>query len=152
MNGDWGLIYKMNFLDGALRVPLLFRTPETAANGGVGVSDAPVENCDLGPTLVELAGAELEHPQFGRSLAGMMNGALPVREDAISEFRGEFMLADNDWKIALNREGQAYLLFHLAEDPHETQNLAGNPDYHDAESELRLRILERISTSQLKAP
>ncbi|MYB37583.1 MAG: sulfatase-like hydrolase/transferase [Gammaproteobacteria bacterium] len=152
MNGDWGLIYKMNFLDGALRVPLLFRTPETAANGGAGVSDAPVENCDLGPTLVELAGAELDHPQFGRSLAGMMNGAPPVREDAISEFRGEFMLADNDWKIALNREGQAYLLFHLAEDPHETRNLAGNPDYHDTESELRLRILERISTSQLKAP
>ena len=27
MNGDWGLIYKMNFLDGALRVPLLLRTP-----------------------------------------------------------------------------------------------------------------------------
>ena len=152
MNGDWGLIYKMNFLDGALRVPLLFRTPETAANGGTGVSDAPVENCDLGPTLVELAGAELEHAQFGRSLAGMMNGAPPVREDAISEFRGEFMLADNDWKIALNREGQAYLLFHLAEDPYETQNLAGNPDYHDTENELRLRILERISTSQLKAP
>ncbi|MCZ6635282.1 MAG: sulfatase-like hydrolase/transferase, partial [bacterium] len=29
MNGDYGLIYKGNFLNGAVRVPLLVRTPET---------------------------------------------------------------------------------------------------------------------------
>ena len=45
MHGDWDLIYKVNFLDGALRVPMLLRTPHTAGS----VSDALVENCDLGP-------------------------------------------------------------------------------------------------------
>ena len=54
MNGDWDLIYKVNFLDGALRVPMLFRTPHTTGS----VSEALVENCDLGPTLVELAGGD----------------------------------------------------------------------------------------------
>ena len=30
MNGDWGLIYKMNFLSGSVSVPLIVRTPETS--------------------------------------------------------------------------------------------------------------------------
>ena len=60
MNGDWGLIYKMNFLDGALRVPLIVRTPETATNGSGGtVVEDIAENGDIGPTLVELAGGEM---------------------------------------------------------------------------------------------
>ena len=47
MNGDWDLIYKMNFLDSSARVPLLFRSPKTVNEGGK-VIDAPVENIDLG--------------------------------------------------------------------------------------------------------
>ena len=60
MNGDWGLIYKMNFLDGALRVPMLVRTPATAAAvNGERTSDALVENCDLGPRSSSWRGASL---------------------------------------------------------------------------------------------
>ena len=50
MNGDWGLIYKMNFLDGALRVPSA--RPYTGNRGQrrrQGRGRAPAENCDLGP-------------------------------------------------------------------------------------------------------
>ena len=50
MNGDAGLIYKSNFLDGALRVPLVVRTPGMV---GGAVSDALVEWIDIGPTLIE---------------------------------------------------------------------------------------------------
>ncbi len=150
MNGDWGLIYKMNFLDGALRVPLLVRTPATATNGGM-VSDALAENCDLGPTLVELAGGDLEHRQFARSLLPALDGG-SHREDALSEFRGEFMLMTEEWKMALNREGRVYLLFDRAADPQETRNLAGLPEMRTVEDELRLRTLERIAQTQLKAP
>ena len=152
MNGDWGLIYKMNFLGGAVSVPLIVRTPETAANGGR-VSDALAENCDLGPTLVELAGGEIEYQQFAKSLVPAMNGSTaPHREDAISEFLGEVMLADARWKTAINRDGHVYLLFDLENDPDETRNLAGLDDYRDVGDGLRLRILERIIQSQLKVP
>ena len=148
----WGLIYKMNFLAGAVSVPLIVRTPETAANGGR-VDDALAENCDLGPTLVELAGGEVEYQQFAKSLVPAMNGStVPHREDAISEIQGEVMLADARWKTAINSDGQVYLLFDLENDPDETRNLAGQDDYRDVEDSLRLRILERIARSQLKAP
>ena len=152
MNGDWDLIYKVNFLDGALRVPLIVRTPATAAAGGR-ASDVLVENSDLGPTLVELAGGELEHRQFARSLCPALTSAEAVhRQDALSEFRGEFLLLTGDWKMALNRDGKSYLLFDRHADPREMRNLAGLPEYASVENELRLATLERIARTQLKAP
>ena len=154
MNGDWGLIYKMNFLDGAARVPLIFRSPETASlDDGGKVIDLPVENCDVGPTVVDLAGGEIEYRQFGHSLKPTFDGTSNgTRHDAISEFRGEFMYTDGHWKMALNRLGEAYLLFNLDEDPREETNLAGAADYQYIRSELSMRLVERISRSQLKEP
>jgi arylsulfatase len=150
MNGDWGLIYKMNFLDGALRVPLIVNTPQTRQAGGR-VNNSLAENCDVGPTIVELAGGELAYQQFARSLCASLDGS-EHRADAISEFRGEFMIMNDAWKAAVNREGQVYMLFDRDSDPAETRNLAGLAEYKAKEDELRLRILERLSESQLKAP
>ncbi len=65
---------------------------------------------------------------------------------------GEFMLINDDWKVALNRQGLPYLLFDRRNDPTETRNLAGMAEYKADADGLRLRILERISQSQLKAP
>ncbi|MEE3279455.1 MAG: sulfatase-like hydrolase/transferase, partial [Pseudomonadota bacterium] len=155
MNGDWGLIYKMNFLNGALRVPLIVRTPETLVSGGGIENDDLVENMDVGPTLVDLAGGELEHRHFGRSLVPTITGKSSDafhRDEALSEFRGEFMLMADHWKMAINREGETYLLFNLHDDPEETCNLAGLTEYGRTEDELRLRLLECISKTQLKEP
>ena len=64
MNGDYGLIYKSNFLNGAVRVPMLLRTSDTVGSPLAGrTCDSPVEWFDLGPTLVELAGGTLAHQQ-----------------------------------------------------------------------------------------
>ena len=152
MNGDWGLIYKTVFLDGSVRVPMLVRTPATA-QADAGTSETLVENCDLGPTLVELAGGQLDHRQFARSLVPVLTQPDTVhRDQAISEIRGEFMLMTRDWKVALNREGRCYLLFDRNADPGESRNLAGLPEYRAVENDLRLRTLEHIATSQLKEP
>ncbi len=153
MNGDWNLLHKMNFLNGAVRVPLIVRTSATAARGRGLENGSMAENCDVGPTLVELAGGEMPYQQFAKSLVPALDSQSTVhRADALSEFRGEFMLMDSRWKIALNREGEAYLLFDCVDDPDETRNLAGLPESRRQEDELRLRILERISRSQLKQP
>ena len=146
---DHGLIYKMNFYDGALRVPLIVRTPGPD-NSGV-VNDSLAENSDLGPTLVELAGGSIEYQQFARSLTGALDGSAH-REDVLSEFVGEFMLMTDEWKIAVNREGQTYMLFDRQNDPGETRNLAGLPDYQCDADALRLRLVERVVQSQLSEP
>ena len=134
MNGDYGLIYKSNFLNGAVRVPLLVRIPKTSGlqtpptgrrdTSGLQtpptgtICESPVEWIDIGPTLVELAGGELEHRQFGKSLCPVLTQPEAThREFAISEIEGEIMLLNQEWKIALNAKGEVYLLFDVQNDP-----------------------------------
>ena len=149
MNGDHGLIAKSNFYDGAVRVPMIVRTP-SADNSDI-VNNSPVELVDLGPTLVELAGGELEYQQFGKSLMGALDGS-QHREDALSEIGGEFMLMTDEWKIGINRQGETYMLFNRKDDPNEERNLAGLIEYRSDADALRLRILERVVQSQLREP
>ncbi len=152
MNGDHGLIYKSNFLNGAVRIPLLVRTPETLKNDEVNrVCESPVEWIDIGPTLVEMAGGKLEHRQFGKTLSPTLTDTeANHRNYAISQISKETMLLNQEWKIALNRENKAYLLFNVQEDPDETNNLAGLPKMRDLEHQLSSQILEHISQTQIK--
>ncbi|MDE0556642.1 MAG: sulfatase-like hydrolase/transferase [Candidatus Poribacteria bacterium] len=147
MNGDHGLLYKSNFLNGAVRIPLLVRTPDRS-NAGT-VSESPVEWIDIGPTLVELAGGELVHRQFGKSLCPVLADSETTHRDfAISEIQGEIMLLNREWKAALNTDGEVYLLFDVQNDQDETDNLAGKPEVADVETALRLQILERLVQTQ----
>ena len=151
MNGDYGLIYKSNFLNGAVRIPMLVRTPDNSNSGTV--CESPVEWLDIGPTLVELTGSELQHRQFGKSLCPVLtNPDATHRDFAISEIQGEIMLLNQEWKAALNADGEVYLLFDVQNDPNETNNLAGKPEVADVETTLRLQILERLMQTQLKEP
>lgn len=152
MNGDAGLIYKENFLDGAVRVPMLVRTPDTIASDRAGTSnDSFVEWFDAGPTIVELAGGTIAHPNFARSLAPVMTGATSVhRQNAISEYREETMILNDEWKMAVNADHQPYLLFDRITDPGETRNLAGHADMRDVEAGLLDAMNEFIVGTQVQ--
>ena len=151
MNGDYGLIYKSNFLNGAVRIPLLVRTPDGTNAGSI--CESPVEWIDIGPTLVELSGGELEHRQFGKSLCPVLTQPEASHRDfAISEIEGEIMLLNREWKAALNADGEIYLLFDVQNDSNEIDNLAGKPEVADVETALRLQILERLMQTQLEKP
>src|ERR1700726_4980812 len=74
MNGDYDLIHKSNFLNGAVRVPLIVSTPEIKKSDQAGkMSDSLVEWFDAGPTLSDLAGATINHTQFARSLVPVLH-------------------------------------------------------------------------------
>lgn len=151
MNGDYGLIYKGNFLNGAVRIPLLVQTPDNTNAGSV--CDSPVEWIDIGPTLVEMVGGKLEHRQFGKSLCPVLTQPETTHRDfAISEIQGEIMLLNREWKTALNTDGEVYLLFDVQNDPNEIHNLAGKPEVVDVETALRLQILEWLVQTQLGKP
>ncbi|HKE38792.1 MAG TPA: sulfatase-like hydrolase/transferase [Casimicrobiaceae bacterium] len=155
MNGDYGLLYKGNFLDSAARIPMLIRTPRTAAERQSDLAQrkvctSPVEWFDLGPTLVELSGGEIRHMQFAKSLVPCLdNPKRRIREESLSEVGGEGMIRSSHWKLAVNNAGDTYLLFDLENDPSESHNLAGISDYQDVATGLRLRMRERVLESQL---
>lgn len=149
LNGDFGLIYKSVFLDGAVRVPLIVRTPDTARVGG-STTDCPAEWIDVGATLADAAGVDLGYTQFARSLLPTVSDPGQVqRREAFSEHRGEVMFLDERWKGAVNEDGQLYLLFDRVADPLEQDNLAGTGRAHAVETDVRLRILEHLVRTQV---
>jgi arylsulfatase len=146
MAGDFGLLMKSVMLDGAVRIPLLIRTPATARKArGMRVVPYPVELIDIGPTLVELAGGFSPQQQFGRSLVPVLERREAAhRSEAIIEHRREITLFNHRWKMTLNASGKPYLLFDRREDPYEWKNLAGRKAYTSLERALIDQIAVRF--------
>ena len=72
--GDYGLVEKWpsGMEDVLTRVPLLIRTPDGAKGHTV---NEQVELFDIMPTIMELAGIEVEHDHFAQSLLPQLMGA-----------------------------------------------------------------------------
>lgn len=152
MNGDHGFVHKRNFFRSAMNIPLILRTPDSAKNGGQ-VSSSLVSLLDIGPTLAEFAGAALDYEQFGRSLVNCISAPAHKHRDCIlGEYAGELMLYDGNWKLALNRHGETYLLFDEASDPTEHNNLAAMPEYQEADAMLRDRLLRTMLENNRLSP
>jgi choline-sulfatase len=153
MNGDHNLIYKQNFLNPAARVPVIVRLPPAAGGGTGAVSDAMVELMDVGATVVELAGGRAVDGSLARSLVPVVaDPSRSHRKVALSELRREAMVADAEWKLAVNRENQVYMLYDLEADPLETRNLAGLPEYEEVTERLVRRLRRRVSEGRPPPP
>src|SRR5437899_11829761 len=69
MNGDYDLIHKSNFLNPAVRVPLIVRNPELKGSSLAGkIIESPVELFDAGPTLADFAGTKINYTHFAQTL------------------------------------------------------------------------------------
>jgi choline-sulfatase len=145
MNGDYDLIFKSNFLNPAVRIPLIVSTPEIRNSARAGkIVDQPCELFDAGPTLADFADAKITYPHFARSLAPLLQDAkLPHREFALSEFKYEMMYLDRDWKLMLNAKGEPYRLFDLKNDSDEMEDLVEDPARRDLIANLKRRLVER---------
>jgi choline-sulfatase len=131
MLGERGLWYKMSFLEGAARVPLVIASPGRFGPRRVAAS---VSLIDLMPTLIDLAGGNAHSLGIGidgRSLAPHLRGA-GGHDEAIGEYLAEGAIAP----IVMIRRG-AYKfihspvdpdqLFDINREPRELENLADNP-------------------------
>jgi len=153
LNGDHGIVKKRNFFRPTINVPLIIRTPDTCKSITNHFSDALVNLIDIGPTLADFAGGKIEYTQFGRSLRPILEGtANEHREYILSEYAGEIMYMDREWKLVLNRDGLPYMLFNIADDPDELDNLAASPEYKDIETELQLKLLRALAENRCIKP
>ena len=154
MLGERGLWYKMNFFEGASRVPLLVSAPGRFAPRRIGKS---VSLVDVLPTLVDLAhdgAAPAYSAQVdGRSLVPHLEG-LDGHDLVLGEYLAEGAVAP----IVMIRRGRYKfvhcpadpdMLFDLAEDPDELRNLAAEPAAADLVAGFREQVrrtwdLERL--------
>jgi N-acetylglucosamine-6-sulfatase len=150
-NGAHGTFIKRSAYEESIRVPLLVRYLPLVRPGAS--IDKLVLNIDLAPTLLELAGIEAPGAMQGRSL-------VPLLEGREAEWRTSFVyenfyeppfetptlyaLRTETWKLVEypGRLGWTEL-FHLAEDPHETENLASSEEHAATLATLRAELAER---------
>lgn len=132
MLGERGMWFKMSFLEGSARVPLMIAAPGLAA----GRVDAPVSTLDVVPTLAELAGIDLGEIlpwTDGESLVDVAKGEgsrgpVPMEYAAEGTVSPMVGLRDGRFKLTLCEADPAQL-FDLDADPHELTNLAADPSY-----------------------
>ncbi|WP_157015034.1 choline-sulfatase [Mesorhizobium xinjiangense] len=134
MLGERGLWFKMSFLEGSARVPLMVAGKGIAS----GLVDTPVSNLDILPTLCDLAGIDLSAIMpwtDGQSLVPQMNGetrTAPVLMEYAAEGSYAPLVAIRDGRYKfVHCEIDPPQLFDLDSDPNELTNLAADPAHAD---------------------
>jgi choline-sulfatase len=147
MLGERGKWFKQYFYEGSVRVPMIVSYP-----GAYTPSRVPehVSLVDLLPTFMDWSGAEWDpvNTMDGDSLDGLLSGGDASWDNTVlSEYTGEGVIAPcrmirrGDWKY-IYTHGHPGLLYNTAADPLELENLAGNPEVADIETELARDILK----------
>jgi choline-sulfatase len=150
--GERGLWYKMSFLEGSARVPLIVRGPGLAPRRVPG----PVSQLDLAPTLAELASAPAAEAGLeGGSLVRALLGESAGPAEALGEYLAEGVQAP---AVMIRRAQHKYvrcpgdpdLLYDLADDPLELRNLAAEPGSSDLVAGFRAESDERWNLGELE--
>ncbi|MBN2129698.1 MAG: sulfatase-like hydrolase/transferase [Sedimentisphaerales bacterium] len=142
--GSHGLMGKQSVYEHSGKVPLIFTGPGVPK----GRSDALVYLMDIFPTVCELVGAPVPDGLDGRSLASVIGGREPgVRETLFSSYRQcQRAVRDERWKLIRYPRINKTQLFDLRNDPHETEDLSGDP----GQAERIERMISLISRWQRK--
>lgn len=155
MCGEHGMWWKSSFYEGSAGVPFIARGPGIAANRRV---DEVASLIDVGPTLLDLAGAPPLPDVSGRSFARLLQGeSIPDwPNQAFCEYAGllgdqpSCMVRSERWKLNYYAEFGSCQLFDLGSDPEERNDLAGNPECAVIVNQLKARIDARWSADGIR--
>ena len=162
MLGERGLWYKMNFFEGASRIPLIVAGPGIEP----GRASEHVSLLDVMPTLLDLAGVELAGGDAAaRDLAGvaadgasvvpLLGGDRDPDRMVYGEYLGEGAIAPI---LMIRRGSLKYIsctadppqLYDLGTDPDELINLAARPDHAVTVAALEAEVRSRWNPAALR--
>jgi choline-sulfatase len=144
--GGHGAIMKGDVYDELTRVPLIMRFPREKHRGNT--IPQPVEQIDLMPTFLELAGVDIpEDEVHGTSLLPLIRGDTDQHKQYIFSMLksqgmqyGRFALRSKHWLYVEDGAMDRELLFNLDNDPGQITNVALLPDNREVISEHRARL------------
>ncbi|MGL5018352.1 MAG: sulfatase-like hydrolase/transferase, partial [Luteolibacter sp.] len=129
--GSHGLLGKQSAYEHSLRVPMIVAGPGiTAGRKHEGLATIH----DLMPTVLDLAGVAIPEGVDGRSLKPALTGDGGTVRDRLSlslyfETLAIHALREGPWKLLRYPYLDRTQLFNLADDPHETRDLAANGEH-----------------------
>ena len=135
--------------DELIRVPLILAGPGIAEDVTI---DAPVQNIDLFPTLLQIALNEEAPDLQGNSLAPLLGGN-PVAEPrpVFSESGDLHSVRDGNWKYIFDSKSDARELYDLATDPYERENRADDPATRSEQKRLASLMHDFLKTNLQRA-
>lgn len=141
VDNDYNVVTKGPWLyRSQLFVPLIVANDPSVCSGSR--SDCLCGNIDIGGTVLDIAG---DHKAFGvsRSLIGMSDGRVPEREVHMSEFCDACKtLIDKQYTFTYYPFTGETCLYDRKNDPLETVNLGGKPEYADIERKFLMDIID----------
>ena len=158
--GDHRLLYKGSLLfDGLMRVPLIFRGGGAFSPGRrVG---AMVQTIDIYPTVMGLLGLPTHAGVQGRDLSAALAGGEEAGYDRVTcelddlpdrQYAAAWAIRSDRWKLIHYPTARTGMLFDLADDPGEYNNLYFDPGHADTRRELTCDLLEHFYTSKDPLP
>jgi choline-sulfatase len=157
MAGEHGMWWKLSFYEGSVGIPMIWSFPgHFAAHHSV---PALTSLIDVGPTLLELAGAPALPNATGRSLLPWLAGEAPAawREWVSAEMapapglRPARMVRRGPWKLNYYEGYDAPQLFNLHEDPQELDDRAAAPSCAPIREALLAEAREGWSAAEIEA-
>jgi arylsulfatase A-like enzyme len=148
--GEHGWFDKRFMYEESFRTPLMMRLPDGYTASG-DISEM-VQNIDLAPTFLEMAGVIPPDEMQGISLVPLLRGSKPGRwRDALyyhyyeypaeHAVRKHYGIRTDRYKlIHFYDDIDQWELYDLTTDPHEMHNLINDPGYDKIEKDLRKRL------------
>ncbi len=150
--GEKGWFDKRWIYEESLRMPLIVHWPEGIDPGLV--SEELVQNLDLAPTILELAGTQVPDYMQGRSMVPLLMGESPTDwRDAVYYHYYEgppvvhrvarhYGVRTDRYTLAHFPDHDEWELFDLEVDPDQIRSVYGESEYSDIQEQLKSKIDE----------
>lgn len=157
--GDHRAGAKTFFHEPSAHIPFVLRLPQSWEHRQSGAQvDSLVSLADILPTLVAAAGGTPPAGVDGQNLVALARDELADPRQYLEGMFPEdgqgfeyYGITDGHWKYIWYPEGSAEQLFDLHRDPDELQNLAGLPEYRQAQARLKEELVARHTARQSPA-
>ncbi len=154
--GEHGLIDKRHFYEESAKVPFLVRCPELFEGGQT--MNSMVQNIDIAPTVLELAGLQSPDYFHGASILPVLQGNTDGwRNRIFYEYYWEYDFPHTPTMHGVRTDRYKYIRYHgiwdtnefydLQEDPHETNNLIAAPEHQELIKSLAGDIYDWLETT-----
>jgi len=151
--GEYGIIDKRHMYEGSIRVPLLAYCPEII-KPGTKVSQM-VQNIDIAPTILDVAGLETPDYMDGRSFLPLLKcKEIPWRNVILYEYYWERNFPYTPTVHGIRTDRYKYIHYHgiwdtdefydLQNDPDEMHNLIESPEHKELVKEMNKRLFDML--------
>ena len=150
--GENGWFDKRWIYEESMRMPLIVHWPEGIDASSV--NKQLVQNLDLAPTILDLAGAQIPEKMQGKSLVPLMKGDASANwRDAVyyHYFEGpprvhnvakHYGVRTDRYTLVHYYEQDEWELFDLKKDPEQLQNVYGSQEYAEVQQRLKQKVKE----------